>query len=160
MGYKRKIIYLLFVFILYKMISGVFLFDRGFYDIFIPLLPFIALIKSVRMIIGAYSIIGVTSSLIHYDELFCNMLGYGISILLLINFSKKYSLLNIFNYTVSIIAISLLNFSVLLLAYLVKDKVVAFGEIYRYVFLNLFVGIFYYLSYRIITFEVAGIVKR
>lgn len=159
MEYKRKVLYLFLLFMLYKAIFAIFLFNRGFYDIFIPLLPFVTLLSGTATIIGFYLITGITSSVIHYDELFGNMLGYGISIILLISLSKRYFLLHIFNYLASIFVISLLNFTILLLAYLIKDEIVVFGEVYRYLFLNLFVGIFYYFSYRIMTFRVADYAK-
>ncbi|GEM_PF-1888827 len=120
-----------------------------YYDIFIPIIPFFALLNNNNIIIVLFIIISFISSIIHYDEIFATMFGYGVSLMLLIIFSKKYSLVNIVNYLISVVAISLIIFIVMMLAYFVKDKIIVFQELYQFVLMNLIVGFLFYIAYRI-----------
>ncbi len=149
-------LYFFGAYILLKVLTLIFGVSYYYADVFIPLIPFFVLLDNYALQILLFVIMGFVSSVVYYDEMFANLLGYGISLILLLNFSKKYSLINLFNYLISVITASLIVFLVQMLSYFAKDKIIVFADLYQFVFINLFAGVLYYYSYRIAVFRSAA----
>jgi len=150
MKVERKIISIILLIIIAKFLFVILGLSNKYYDIFIPIIPFATLLNSNTLIILFYIITATASSIIHYDETFVVGLGYGISLLILIRFSRKYSLTNIFNYLLSVLTISVIVFFCMVLVYLAKDELVVMRDFSQFVSMNLVIAIFYYILYRIL----------
>ncbi|MGB9600171.1 MAG: hypothetical protein ACP5QK_01675 [Myxococcota bacterium] len=146
----RLLIHIISIIIVLQILLAITGISSKYYDIFLPIIPFFSLINNNSILILGYLIIGFISSIIHYDELFSIMLGYGVSIVLLLNFSRKYSLTNLINYIISIFAISLIVFTIQMLAYFAKDKVIVMRDMFQFLYSNIMIGLFYYYFYRVI----------
>jgi hypothetical protein len=155
----NKILLIVLLLIAIRFFSGLFDLSHKYYDVFVPLLPFATILKSNIYLVLFYIFIAIISSIVHYDEAFAIGLGYGISLLLLITFSRKYSLVNLFNYLVSVLIISTIVFAIMTIVYFIKDEIIVLREYYQFASVNMLISIFYYIFYRIIAIRSFEYVK-
>jgi len=155
----NKILLIVLLLIAIGFFSGLFDLSHKYYDVFVPLLPFATILKSNIYLVLFYIFIAIISSIVHYDEAFAIGLGYGISLLLLITFSRKYSLVNLFNYLVSVLIISTIVFAIMTIVYFIKDEIIVLREYYQFASINMLISIFYYIFYRIIVIRSFEYVK-
>lgn len=157
----KLLIYIVLIVIFIKITLAITGISNCYYDFLLPIIPFIALINNLNIVLILYLFIGLLSSIIHYDEMFSILLGYGVSLMILLNFSKKYSLTNLFNYLLSVFAVSLIVVIIQMLSYFAKDKLIVIRDLFQFLFSNILISLFYYYMFKIVvTLRNTDSVKR
>lgn len=151
MRYKLKsLLSLLGLYLILKVFLSLLGLSKYYFDMFIPILPFLSIVNSFTILVLLFFAISFFASIIYYDEMFTIFLSYGISLLLIIKFSKKYSFINAFNYFLSIFIISILVFTIQVLFYFAKDRIVILSGFYKFISINLIIGFIYYWFYQLV----------